>query len=64
MDFLNMDFLNTGIITIIAACFLFAGVKWLIDWLRTRAEGERKHLTVLFALLFIVNLVVLWMVAR
>ena len=64
MEFLNLDFLNTGIITIIAACCLFAGVKWLVDWLRTRDEGERKHLIVLFSLLFVMNLVVLWIVTR
>jgi predicted PurR-regulated permease PerM len=59
-----MDFLNTGIITIIAACCIFAGLKALIDWLRTKGEGERKHLTFLFVLLFVVNLAVLWLVAR
>ena len=59
-----MEFLNSGIITIIAACCVFAAVKALIDWLKTRAEGERKHLIFLFSVLFIVNLAVLWMIAR
>lgn len=55
-----MEFLNSGIITIIAACFIFAGMKALIDWLGTKAEGERKRLIVLFSLLFAVNLGLLW----
>ena len=59
-----MEFLNSGIITIIAACCVFAGAKTLIDWLRTKGEGERKHLIVLFSVLFVVNLAVLWFVAR
>ena len=59
-----MEFLNTGIITIIAACFLFAGIKALVDWLGTRGEGERKHLIFLFSLLFAGNLAVLWFVTR
>ena len=59
-----MEFLNPGIITIIAACCLFAGVKALIDWLGTRADGERKRLIFLFSLLFVVNLVVLWFLSR
>lgn len=59
-----MEYLNSGIITIIAACCLFAGIKALIDWLRTRAEGERKHLIFLFSLLFVVNLALLWFLSR
>lgn len=59
-----MEFLNSGIITIIIACCVFAGAKALIDWLKTRAEGERKHLIVLFSVLFFVNLAVLWLIAR
>ena len=55
-----MDFLNSGIFTIIAACCLFAGIKALIDWLGTKAEGERKHLILLFSLLFAANLALLW----
>ena len=55
-----MEFLNSGIITIIAACCIFAGVKALIDWLGTKGEGERKRLIVLFSVLFAVNLAVLW----
>ncbi|MBQ4615950.1 MAG: hypothetical protein IJB29_04485 [Mailhella sp.] len=59
-----MDFLNSGIFTIIAACCLFAGIKALIDWLGTRAEGERKHLVLLFSLLFAANLALLWFLTR
>ena len=59
-----MDFFNSGIITIIAACCLFAGIKALIDWLGTRKESERKHLIFLFSLLFVVNLAVLWFLSR
>ena len=59
-----MEFLNSGIITIIAACCIFAGVKALIDWLGTKGEGERKRLIVLFSVLFAVNLAVLWFVSR
>lgn len=59
-----MEFLNSGIITIIAACCLFAGIKALIDWLGTRPEGERKRLVFLFSLLFIVNLALLWFLSR
>lgn len=60
----HMDFLNSGIYTIIAACCVFAGLKTLFDWLGTRAEGERKRLIPLFAALFIVNLLVLWAITR
>ena len=59
-----LDFLNPGIITIIAACCLFAGIKALIDWLGTKAEGERKNLIFFFSTLFIVNLAVLWFLSR
>lgn len=59
-----MDFLNSGIFTIIAACCLFAGIKALIDWLGTKAEGERKHLVLLFSLLFAANLALLWFITR
>ena len=59
-----MDFLNSGIFTIIAACCLFAGIKALIDWLCTKAEGERKHLILLFSLLFAANLALLWFLTR
>ncbi|MBQ2761981.1 MAG: hypothetical protein IJE96_08755 [Mailhella sp.] len=59
-----MDFLNSGIFTIIAACCLFAGIKALIDWLGTKAEGERKHLILLFSLLFAANLALLWFLTR
>ena len=59
-----MEFLNPGIITIIAACCIFAGLKALIDWLGTRAEGELKHLIFLFSLLFVVNLALLWFLTR
>lgn len=59
-----MDFLNSGIFTIIAACCLFAGIKALIDWLGTKAEGERKHLVLLFSLLFAANLALLWFLTR
>ena len=59
-----MDFPNSGIFTIIAACCLFAGIKALIDWLGTKAEGERKHLILLFSLLFAANLALLWFLTR
>jgi hypothetical protein len=59
-----MEFLNSGIITIIAACCIFAGMKALIDWLGTKAEAERKRLIVLFSLLFAVNLGLLWFLTR
>lgn len=59
-----MEFLNSGIITIIAACCIFAGMKALIDWLGTKPEGERKRLIVLFSLLFAVNLGLLWFLTR
>ena len=59
-----MDFLNSGIFTIIAACCLFAGIKALIDWLGNKAEGERKHLILLFSLLFAANLALLWFLTR
>lgn len=59
-----MEFLNSGIITIIAACCIFAGMKALIDWLGTKPEGERKRLIILFSLLFAVNLGLLWFLTR
>ena len=59
-----MEFLNSGIITIIAACCIFAGMKALIDWLGTKPEAERKRLIVLFSLLFAVNLGLLWFLTR
>ena len=43
--------LNSGIVTIIAACVVFAGVKALIDWLGTKPQGERKRLILLFSML-------------
>ena len=59
-----MEFLNSGIFTIIAACVLFAGIKALIDGLGTKAGAERKRLIVLFSALFAVNLLILWIVSR
>ena len=56
--------LNSGIVTIIAACVVFAGVKALIDWLGTKPKGERKHLILLFSLLFVANLALLWFATR
>jgi hypothetical protein len=56
-----IDFLNPGIITIIVACCVFAGLKALIDWLGTKKEVERKNLTFMFVTLFLVNFAVLWL---
>ena len=56
--------LNSGIVTIIAACVVFAGVKALIDWLGTKPKGERKRLILLFSLLFVANLALLWFATR
>ena len=56
--------LNSGIVTIIAACVVFAGVKALIDWLGTKPQDERKRLILLFSLLFAANLALLWFATR
>ena len=56
--------LNSGIVTIIAACVVFAGVKALIDWLGPKPQGERKRLILLFSLLFAANLALLWFATR
>jgi hypothetical protein len=59
-----LAYLNSGIVTIIAACVVFAGVKALIDWLGTKPKEERKRLILLFSLLFVANLALLWFATR
>jgi hypothetical protein len=59
-----LEYLNSGIVTIIAACVVFAGVKALIDWLGTKPKDERKRLILLFSLLFVANLALLWFATR